>query len=188
MMFIMRYPEGHKEAVRERIVAAASAALRRQGLSGVSIPELMKSAGLTHGGFYTHFANRDELVAEAIKAAAASTADGVFADDAALKDVLSRYLSMGHVLAPEAGCVVAALGPEGSRQSARVRKAFANAARGLLLLVERRVNPTAKRGKLSEEGLRLAATMVGAVVLARMVDDSALANRILAAARASAAD
>ncbi len=69
----MRYPDGHKEEVRASIVASAARTLRKKGLAGLSIPALMKEAGLTHGGFYLHFHNRDELVAEAVMAAAEGT-------------------------------------------------------------------------------------------------------------------
>ena len=89
MMVIMRYPDGHKEAVKERIVRAASRALRRHGLEGVSIPALMKQAGLTHGAFYTHFKNRDELVAEAVLSAAAETAAGAFSEEFRLEETLN---------------------------------------------------------------------------------------------------
>ena len=66
----MRYPEGHKEAVRERIVRIASKMLRKEGPTGISIPGVMKKAGLTHGAFYVHFKKRDELVAAAVNFAA----------------------------------------------------------------------------------------------------------------------
>lgn len=186
-MVIMRYPDGHKEAVRQRIVDAAAAALRERGLGGVSIPSLMKSAGLTHGGFYAHFADRDELVAAAVEAAGAATSEGAFGDSLTLEETLARYLSMGHVEHPEGGCVVAALGTEGGRQAPRVRQAFAHVARGLLRLVDRKVSGS-RGSTLSNEALRAASTMVGAVVLARLVDDSKLAERILRAARESIAD
>jgi TetR/AcrR family transcriptional regulator, transcriptional repressor for nem operon len=184
MMSIMRYPDGHKAETRARIVRAAAEALRRAGLSGVSIPALMKEAGLTHGGFYGYFPDRDALVAEAIKQAAADTGQGAFAEDLPLDDTLRLYLSEGHVAHPEQGCVVAALGSEGGHQSGTVRKAFAEVARSLLGRVERKVHPARAARTLSDEGLRLAATMVGAVILARLVDDEALARRILRAARA----
>jgi TetR/AcrR family transcriptional repressor of nem operon len=183
MMLIMRYPEGHKKAVRERIVRAAAAALRGRGLDGVSIPEVMRQAGLTHGGFYAHFRDRDELAAEAIRAAAQETAAAVFAGGRSLEEVLERYLSPGHLEHPEAGCVVAALGAEGPRQSAPVRRAFAEAARGLLRLVEQRLHPESPPGEVSDEALLRASAMVGAVVLGRLVDDPRLAGRILTAAR-----
>lgn len=185
MMLVMRYPESHKAEVKERIVRAAATALRRSGLSGVSIPALMKHAGLTHGGFYGYFRDRDALVAEAIASAASDTANGAFAEGLPLEETLRRYLSDGHVAHPEQGCVVAALGAEGGHQPAPVRRAFAEVARGLLRLVDKKLHPTRTSRAPSDEALRLAATMVGAVVLARLVDDEALAGRILKAARAS---
>lgn len=167
---------------------AASTALRNHGLAGVSIPSLMKSAGLTHGGFYAHFTDRDELVAASVEAAGAATAKSVFDDALTLEETLSRYLSNGHVEHPEEGCVVAALGTDGRRQAPRVRKAFAQVTRGLLRLVERKLHRDRPARALSDEALRLASTMVGAVVLARLVDDPKLAERILSSARKSASD
>lgn len=184
MMFIMRYPAGHKEAVRERIVAAAAGSLREHGLSPVSIPALMKSIGLTHGGFYAHFESRDELVASAIEAAGAQSAREIFGDDVPLADTLCAYLSQDHVAHPELGCVVAALGTDGTRQAKPVRRAFASVAKGFLRLVDRKLHPASREAwEPSDEALRLASTMVGAVILARLVNDPALAQRLLKAAR-----
>jgi AcrR family transcriptional regulator len=180
----MRYPDGHKETVRARIVDAATRALQLGGLDGVSIPALMKQAGLTHGGFYGHFKDRGALLAAAIARSAEGTARGVFGD--ATKNVdamLSDYLSMGHVQHPELGCVLAALGTEGGRQPAAVRKAFAQTARGFLHLVQKKLHPSSGPNTLGADALALAAQMIGAVVLARLVQDEALAERILAAAR-----
>jgi TetR/AcrR family transcriptional regulator, transcriptional repressor for nem operon len=185
MINIMRYPDGHKQAVRGHIVDAAAEAFRRHGLAGVSIPALMKRAGLTHGGFYAHFKNRNQLVAEAVESAAADTAQRVFESSASLDDALAHYLSLGHIVAPQHGCVVAALGTDGARQPALVRKAFAKVARGLIARVEEKLNPTRRAAAPSDAALRLTATMVGAIVLSRLVDDSALAQRILKAARTS---
>lgn len=179
----MRYPEGHKEEQRARIVDAAASALRRHGIDGVSIPALMKKVGLTHGGFYGHFANRDELVAAAVSEAAARTGKGVFEDTATLEDALRLYLSPDHVAHPEDGCVLAALGTDAGRQPARVRRAFAAAARGLVDLVQAKLRPGGPRASPSDEALLRTAQMIGAVVLARLVDDEALAKRVLAAAR-----
>lgn len=180
----MRYPEGHKEAVKDRIVRAAAGALRRHGVDGVSIPALMKQAGLTHGAFYAHFQSRDELVAAAVRSAAMDTARQTFADDLRLPDVLDSYLSTGHLQHPELGCVLAALGTDGARQAAPVRRAFAEVAKGFLRLVESKVHPTEAADEPSDEALQRAAMMIGAVVLGRLVRDPALAERILAAARA----
>lgn len=179
----MRYPEGHKNEVRKRIVKSASEALRSGGLAGVSIPSLMKRAGMTHGGFYAHFRDRDELVAEAVFAAAYETADNVFGDDKSLQSMLDTYLSRGHLDHPEIGCVVAALGAEGAREKGPVRRAFAEAARGIIRLVEKKIHPRTSKSAVSDEALARASTMVGALVLARLVDDAPLAARILAAAR-----
>jgi TetR/AcrR family transcriptional repressor of nem operon len=186
MMTIMRYPAGHKEAVRKRIVAAAASSLREHGLSAVSIPELMRTIGLTHGGFYAHFDSRDDLVVAAIEAAGAQNAREVFGDDIPLANALRTYLSQEHVAHPEHGCVVAALGTDGARQAKPVRRAFANVAKGLLRLVDRKLQPATKGAREpSDEALRLASTMVGAVVLARLTDDPSLTQRLLGAARHS---
>jgi TetR/AcrR family transcriptional repressor of nem operon len=179
MMLIMRYPEGHKQAVRVRILEAAAEELRRNGLSGIGIPALMKRAGLTHGAFYAHFPNRDALVAEAVRTAAAASADGPLAESLPLEQSLAQYLSPEHLAHPERGCVIAALGGEGARQPAPVRSAFAAAARGLLAIVESKLNPRKASPAPSDGALRLASTMVGAVLLARLVEDPALAQRLL---------
>ncbi len=197
----MRYPPGHKEEVRDRLVTAASHALRRDGLEGVSIPALMKKAGLTHGGFYAHFDNKDALVAAAVDAAADDTAARVL--QAPLSGLLDVYLSAGHAARPGDGCVVAALGAEGRRQRGKIKASFARAARGLVQLVHRRLphavaeraggaagaavaggaageNDTAwLKEPVSDAALDVTARMVGAVVLARLMDDDALAERLL---------
>ena len=180
----MRYPEGHKEATRASIVKNAAKALRRDGLTGVSIPALMKKAGLTHGGFYSHFKSRDELVAAAVLRAADETGASVLSKEAGdLRATMEAYLSKEHVEHPERGCVLAALGSEGRRQKAPVRRAFAHAARGFLRLIENKVQNAPPLGSLSDEAMRIAAQMVGSVVLARLVDDEELAHRILNAAK-----
>jgi len=172
----MRYPEGHSESVRSRIVEAASHALRRDGLASVSIPKLMKLVGLTHGGFYVHFRDRDELVAEAV---ACAGKDSAFGTEAPAAEAFAHYLSRDHVRHPELGCVIAALGIEGARQRGPVRRAFAEAAMRLLRGVERKLHPKAQAGALSEAALATASHLVGAVVLARLVQDEALAARLL---------
>lgn len=185
MMTIMRYDDAHKETVHKRIVDAAAKAFRKHGLDGVSIPGLMKKVGLTHGGFYSHFEDRDALVAEAILAAASESANGVFGEGVSLEESLRRYLSTAHVDHPEQGCVVAAVGTDAARQSAPIRRAFSEVARGILERVEAKLHPKKKSPSPSDEALRLASTMVGAVLLARTVADEKLAERILKAARAT---
>ena len=185
MMLVMRYAVGHKQAVRERILQAAAAELRCKGLSGIGIPALMQRAGLTHGAFYAHFPSRDTLVAEAIRTAAAASAAGPLADAHSLEECLAAYLAPEHLSHPERGCVIAALGGEGARQPAPVRAAFAEAVRGLLASIERKLHPLpaqpAPSPAPSDEALRLVSAMVGAVLLASLVDDPAMAQRLLAA-------
>jgi TetR/AcrR family transcriptional regulator, transcriptional repressor for nem operon len=181
----MRYPPEHKETVRATIVKLAAEALRRDGLAGVSIPSLMEAAGLTHGGFYVHFKNRDELVAAAVMAAAEETGANVLSESVGdLDATLTSYLSREHVEHPGVGCVLAALGTEGRRQPTVVRRAFAKAAQGFLRLLEPKVHPKRPKAAISDETLALASQMIGAVVLARLVDDEGLASRLLTAARA----
>jgi len=179
----MRYPDGHKEQVRAQIVRTAARALREHGLEGISIPALMKKAGLTHGGFYVHFKDRDDLVAAAVDHAADETGAQVLGPAVGdLQATLQRYLSMAHVEHPAEGCVVAALGADGARQGKKVRRSFARAAEGLIRLVGQKLEPRRKpETPPSDRALALTAQMVGAVVLARLVEDPALAERILAA-------
>ncbi len=176
----MRYPEGHKENVSTRIVGATARALRQDGIEAVSIPKLMKLAGLTHGGFYVHFRNRDELIAKAVAHAAKGS---LLAGDKSASEMFDAYLSKEHALHPEHGCVIAALGTEGARQKGSVRRAFAQIGRSFLRQVERRLHPETPKGSLSDEALATASRMVGAIVLARLVHDDELAERILAAAK-----
>lgn len=186
MMLIMRYPKGYKQEVQERIVKSAAAALRRDGLEGVSVPELMKGAGLTHGGFYAHFKNRDELVARAVEYAANETAQGVFGEGSSASRMLELYLSKEHLDSPERGCVVAALGADGARQSPAVRQAFERVAKGLVKLVDSKMHPGQQRkSRISRDALRLTATMVGSVVLGRLLGDPELVQRLLLASRES---
>jgi AcrR family transcriptional regulator len=144
----------------------------------------MKEVGLTHGGFYAHFKNRDALVAEAIRSAASDTLLGVLAEGKTLAESLRLYLSMGHVEHPENGCVVTALAAESGRQSKPVRRALAEAAGRLLRRIDAKLHPAHRAdADPSEDALRVTATMVGAIILARAVDDPPLAERILRAAR-----
>ena len=183
MMTVMRYEPGHNDVVRARIIAAAARAFRQHGLDAVSIPALMKEAGLTHGAFYVHFKNRDELVEAAVLSAANDTATNVFADND-LAGVGARYLALAHVRHPEQGCVIAALGTDGARQQSRTRLAFATVARGFLRLTDKASQrPRSRNAAPSDDTIVCAATLVGAVILARLVADDALAERILAAAR-----
>lgn len=176
-----------KEATHERIVEAASRAIRREGYDGTSVADVMREAGLTHGGFYAHFESRDAMLAEAADRAGADTVAtlaGIAAAAApgqALDALVHAYLSEEHVERVETGCPVAALGSETSRRSPQVRHAATRRVRELIDLVARQSPDRDGRGA-HERALSTVATMVGALLLARAVDDPRLSEAVRAAA------
>jgi TetR/AcrR family transcriptional regulator, transcriptional repressor for nem operon len=175
----------HKAATRERILSQAAALFRRDGVDGVSVPALMKEAGLTHGGFYAHFSSKDALIAEAVVRSLHGTADRLIAaaersrdgDKERVAAVIDEYVAPGHRDHPESGCAVAALGAETSRGDAVVQRAMADGARDSF----ERLSKTLGLGDTaSDDVLALYAGMIGAIVLARACrDDEALSDRVL---------
>ncbi len=166
----MAWPEEHKRQTRDRIVESAATALRAKGLDGVSIAEIMAEAGLTHGGFYAHFESKDELVDAALGRASRQTierlSDTRVPNDQRMDAVLDRYLSAAHAAHPEFGCPLAALGSELVRGSDRIRDGVATRVAQRIEWV-RRLLP---EGEATEENATaIVATMLGGVLLARMV-------------------
>ena len=175
-----------KEASHERIVDAAARAIRRSGYNGTGVADIMKEAGLTHGAFYAHFASREAMLAEAAdcagaqsNAAAAKIISAVPADQA-LRALLETYLSKAHVQAIETGCPVSALGSEMPRQSPEVRRAATLRIKEMIDLVARQL-PDWGQPAAHERALAMVAAMVGTLILARAVDDSALSDSLCAA-------
>ncbi len=150
----MESSPSRKEVTHERIVATAARAIRRGGFNGVGVADIMREAGLTHGGFYAHFSSRNALLAEALERAgqdsAARVAQGTAARQArgasALRALVEGYLSDRHLGDIEAGCPVAALASEMPRQSAEVRESSAQRVRGLIAAV-RRALPQGRTGR-----------------------------------------
>lgn len=176
-----------KELSHERIVAAAARSIRRNGYSGAGVAEIMKDAGLTHGGFYSHFPSREAMLAEAADRAGAETvglaeeaAAGVPAAQA-LQAMMAAYLSQEHIDNPEFGCPMAALSSELSRQAPEVRRAATRRMKEMVDVVARQL-PNWGSPDAHEQALFLVATMVGAVSLARAVDDPSLAEKLCKAA------
>jgi TetR/AcrR family transcriptional repressor of nem operon len=176
-----------KDATHERIVEAAGRAIRRSGYDGTGVAEIMKEAGLTHGGFYAHFASREAMLAEAADRAGA---DGVAVvarvaaaapPKQAREALLRAYLSEAHVKGVETGCAIAALGSEMPRQAPEVRRAATRRIKEMIDLVARESPDWGKRGA-HEHALVTVATMVGALVLARAVDDPRLSDALRDAA------
>jgi len=178
-----------KELTHERIVETAARAIRRGGFRGVGVADIMKEAGLTHGGFYAHFPSRDALLAEALEHAGRDGHDRMAralaapraAGRSALRALVEGYLSEAHLRAAESGCPVAALVSEMPRQSPAVRKAAAQRVRGLLALVEGALPEDAPK----DSAIAIAGQLVGALQLARAVGDNAEGKALLAAARRS---
>ncbi|MBB5498801.1 TetR/AcrR family transcriptional regulator [Paraburkholderia sp. MM5384-R2] len=176
-----------REATHERIVEAGARAIRRCGYDGIGIAHIMKEAGLTHGGFYAHFASREAMLAElADRAGAEAIATflhftGAVPAEQSLQALLRAYLSREHVKNPEVGCPIAALGTEMPRQAPAVRRAITRRIKEMIDMVSRQSADWGQPGA-HERALATAATMIGAVVLARAVDEEPLSRSLLEAA------
>jgi len=166
---------------RERIVDTASRLFREKGFEAVGVDAIMNSAGLTHGGFYGHFGSKGDLAAEAVARALERSVEKQ-SRYTNLSDLVSEYLSERHCADRANGCAVAALGDEIARQRNGVRRALTEHVRGQLDRFTRllRNGPAARRRK---RAIATLAGMIGALTLARAVDDPALSKEILAVAR-----
>jgi TetR/AcrR family transcriptional repressor of nem operon len=182
-----KIPSCSKEATHDRIVEAAARAIRRSGYDGTGVADIMKDAGLTHGGFYAHFASRDAMLAEAADRAGSESVASMERVAAtappkkALQAMLLAYLSKAHVVRVETGCATAALGSEMPRQAPEVRRAATRRIKEMIDLVARQL-PDWGRSGAHEHALVTVATMVGALVLARAVDDNRLSDALREAA------
>ena len=176
-----------KEATHERIVDAAARAIRRSGYDGTGVADIMKDAGLTHGGFYAHFASREAMLAEAADRAGRESVEmmgriaATMPPQQALQAMMQAYLSKAHVEGVETGCATAALGSEMPRQAAEVRRAATRRIKEMIDLVARQLPNWGQPG-VHENALAIVATMVGALVLARAVDDPRLSDALREAA------
>ena len=166
---------------RVRIVETASRLFREGGFEGVSVDAIMNAAGLTHGGFYGHFGSKDELAAEAVARALERSIEKQ-SRYTNLSDLVLEYLSERHCADRANGCAIAALGADMARQRNAVRRGLTAHVRAQLDHFSRllRNGPAANRRK---RAITTLAGMVGALTLARGVDDPVLSNEILAVAR-----
>jgi TetR/AcrR family transcriptional repressor of nem operon len=171
---------------RERIIRTAARLFREKGFDGVGVADLMKSAGLTHGGFYGHFASKSELAATACDSALARSrerwaaiaeADG----GEALEKMVRSYLSEAHRDKPGSGCALAALGPDAARQDAAIKRSLTDGLKGLVEILEKVLDGSSEAAR-HDAALAVMAEMVGAVMLSRMVDDEDMSKAILEAA------
>jgi AcrR family transcriptional regulator len=175
-----------KEATHERIVETAARAIRRSGYNGTSVADIMKEAGLTHGGFYAHFASREAMLAEAADRAGAESVAlsariaATAKPEQALQALIHAYLSKEHVKSVEMGCPIAALGSEMPRQAPEVRRAATRRIKEMIDVVARQL-PDWGQPAAHERALVTVATSVGALLLARAVDDPKLSDALLEA-------
>jgi AcrR family transcriptional regulator len=176
-----------KEETHGRIVAVAARAIRRSGYDGTGVADIMKEAGLTHGGFYSHFASREAMLAEAARQACAESADtiaGMVAGvppEKTLEAMVRAYLSREHQEQTDAGCPLAALGSETARQAPEVRRVTTRHLKEMVDLAARQ-SPDWGQPAAHERALATIATMVGALLLARAVDEPTLADGLREAA------
>jgi TetR/AcrR family transcriptional regulator, transcriptional repressor for nem operon len=184
----MRYDTEHKQRTHEKVVKAAAQAIRAKGPDGVAVAGIMAQAGLTHGGFYAHFASKDDLVAAAI--------DQMFSESrlrfvretenraprAALSAYLDFYLSTAHRDARRSGCPLAALSSDLPRMSAKARAAFA-AGRQRLVHSFGKLLSELNYDAPMDVAQSMYAEMLGALSLARIEPDEKSSDAILRASR-----
>ncbi|WP_218938875.1 TetR family transcriptional regulator [Pseudomonas sp. ICMP22404] len=181
----MRYPPGLTAERYQTILEEASRLFRAKGIAGASIAEVMKASGLTHGAFYAHFDSKDALACASLERAMDQLAlkvEETIAGSVAPKEaVLALYLSERHRDHPEAGCAMPALAVEVAREPG-MRRAFTRRVAGMIASFRSRL-PWQRGRSREDQAISFLATMVGAMVLARAVDDQSLSDRILRAAR-----
>ncbi|MGV8989434.1 MAG: TetR/AcrR family transcriptional regulator [Cypionkella sp.] len=178
----MRVSQEQMAENRTRILDAASVLFREKGFDAVTVAEVMKAAGLTHGGFYGHFASKDDLVARAMAhALAQSLFDG--GNKADLGAYLDSYLSPAHRDNAGNGCPTAGLAADLRHRTVAARIAMNE---GLRLQIDRigKAMPGANSKAKRRAAIGTWAAMVGAVILARAIDDPALSDEVLAETRA----
>jgi TetR/AcrR family transcriptional repressor of nem operon len=175
---------------RERIIEAAGALLRANGISGIGVADIMKAANLTHGGFYGHFESKDDLVAQACRKVTAHAAENWEKTAAkspgnAYAALLAHYLQPRHRDEPGQGCCFAALGADAARSSAVVQDAFADGLEPLIDLLTQSA-PGKTKAERRRKGVAAMAGLVGALLLARAIGTKGnkdLSNEILDATR-----
>lgn len=187
----MRYSKDHKAETHERIVKRAAVRLKERGAAGLGVAELMQEAGLTHGGFYAHFASRDALIGEAFAHAMEQTAQRwrkraeAAPEGQGLAAIVDAYLTPEHRDNVGQGCALPALGAEVVRASPKTRKAFAARIEDMIEVLAGEI-PASTRKAARREAVAALATMMGALLLARMAGTGEFSEEILSAGRQAA--
>ena len=178
---------GKKDITHDSIVKTAARAFRKRGVAGVGVGDLMKEAGLTHGGFYAHFPSKNALIAEAADRAAsesighlARTVEHREPDQDPLRVLLETYLSQRHLHSPERGCLLASLGSDLQRETPDVRRVATRQIKALLDLIRAQL-PDPDAADATSRAMATLAGMVGAMIIGRAVDEPPMAQAMLTA-------
>ncbi|MGZ7456851.1 TetR/AcrR family transcriptional regulator [Pseudomonas sp. Ma2-10] len=179
----MRYSQDHKAQTHQRIIKEASARFRRDGIGATGLQPLMKALGLTHGGFYSHFKSKDELVEKALQAAGEQVdviCAELFAQDRPLEAFIDVYLSEWHQTSPDEGCPLPTMSAElGLRgQQSPTTDEVLNARL-------EQVQGSLEDQNAADQSIVIMSTLVGALLLSRSVENPELAQRILDVTRTS---
>jgi TetR/AcrR family transcriptional repressor of nem operon len=189
----MRYSREHKLETHARIVRKASVRLREKGAHGIGVADLMKDAGLTHGGFYAHFDSREALVIEAFAHAMERSTDRwrklaeQTAPEKRLSTIVESYLTPVHRDDPGHGCAIPTLGAEIARESPRTRKAFAAKLEQMIEMLAEQI-PDVPRKAARKQAMAVLATLMGTLVLARVAGNGEFSDEILGAGRDAVLD
>jgi TetR/AcrR family transcriptional repressor of nem operon len=184
----MRYSREHKLETHARIVKKASVRLREKGAHGIGVADLMKDAGLTHGGFYAHFDSREALVIEAFAHAMDRGTEHwrKLAErtppEKRLAAIVDSYLTTLHRDDPGHGCAIPTLGAEIARESPKTRKAFAAKLEHMIEMLADQI-PQVPRKAARKQAMAAIATMMGTLVLSRIAGNGEFSDEILGAGR-----
>ncbi len=187
----MRYSREHKQETHARIVRKASVRLREKGAHGIGVADLMKEAGLTHGGFYAHFDSRDALVIEAFAYAMDRSLEhwrklaAETPPEKRLATIIETYLTPTHRDDPGHGCAITTLGAEIAREGPKTRKAFAARLERMIDLIADQI-PGVPRKAARKQATGTLATIMGALIMARIAGSGETSDEILSAGREAA--
>jgi TetR/AcrR family transcriptional repressor of nem operon len=189
----MRYSREHKLETHARIVKKASVRLREKGAHGIGVADLMKDAGLTHGGFYAHFDSREALVIEAFTHAMDRSTERwrklaeQTPPEKRLAMIVNTYLTPLHRDDLGRGCAVPALGAEIARESPKTRRVFAGRLEQMIEMLAAQI-PGVPRKAARKQAVAAIATMMGTLVLARVAGSGDFSDEILGAGREAVLD
>lgn len=178
-----RMSEAEKRRSHNRILDAAAQLFRERGVEATSVADVMKAAGMTHGGFYRHFESKEDLIAASFRHAVDDVVSGMECEESSegrgkeRQDYIAKYLSQSHVQDSRHGCPLAAMGTELARTKGAARHAGAQASDRMAALLQ----DTPETG--SDQGIAAMALLMGTIILARLTENEKEADRALEAGR-----